>query len=154
MRGVLFTLMVCSAISACALPDYEVNRLASRPDAGDAHVHGGAGGVAGGGGSSSAASLDGGPVAEDSEQACINYCDTFFENCGNNPANDYRDVEDCYLVCGNSDWPIGNGSTTNSITCRLAHAVLAVTENNPDLHCMHARREPDPSCPPPPPPPR
>lgn len=153
MRRLLLSL-VCSAISACALPDYDVDTLRNRPgdDAGAVEPHGDHGTAVGGGGSGPPAPRDGGPLAEDNEQPCIDYCDTFEQNCRDNPAYDYDGVEDCYLVCGNSDWPIGNGSTTNSIRCRQAHAVLAVTQHDPDLHCMHARSEPVPSCPPPPPP--
>jgi hypothetical protein len=71
----------------------------------------------------------------------------FFDNCEDNPANDYDSELDCVNVCRTSDWPIGDAlEAPGSIQCRLTHSGFAA--DNAALHCMHAAREPMPSCPP------
>jgi hypothetical protein len=185
MRAVLFSVLACAAISACTLPDFEVNQNAllggaggiddgmsgSGGEAGSAGSSntsgnggsavtpdpalGGSGGAAGAAGASPSTPVapDGGETGnddepeDDPESFCIDYCSVFFQNCEENPANDYEDENDCLLTCASSGWPIGEESESpGSIRCRLTHSGFA--EANPDLHCMHARSEPMPSCPP------
>jgi hypothetical protein len=109
----------------------------------------GSGGGAGTGGAPPTTPADdaGTQTPTDPEPFCIEYCSTFFENCANDPANDYVNQADCLATCATSGWPIGDAvEAPGSIQCRITHAGFAAA--NPAVHCRHARSEPDPSCPP------
>lgn len=153
MRVFLLSLLLCSAISGCTLPDYDVETLRNEPDGGIDHtMHGnGGGGGAAGSGESSITPLDGGALAAElaRENQCSEYCDLFAANCASMLAANYGSRDDCVLTCGEADWPLGDSiSTPNSVRCRREHALYARTLGNAPLHCGHAARDPIPSCPP------
>jgi hypothetical protein len=75
------------------------------------------------------------------ELACGDYCTTYIKNCHDSPANTYTGLDDCLDTCFTSDWPFGTDDTEpNSLQCRVVHAHLAATLQDP--HCYHSAEVP------------
>jgi len=146
---------------ACALPKAEIDPSVGAAGAAPAKAGasgtggsgtgggGGAGTAAHGGTDVGAAGQSGEFGADARELACGDYCQTYLQNCAGFPANDYTGLDDCLKTCFTSDWPFGaDQAQVNSVQCRVTHAHLAATSQNP--HCFHSARVPTgTSCAPP-----
>lgn len=68
--------------------------------------------------------------------ACVDYCDTYFDNCTED-LNAYVDMDDCLAQC--EPWYPGTTGDTagNTVGCRTYHAG-APAVGDPELHCPHA----------------
>jgi len=129
--------------AACALPKVDIDP-ALTPGAGGTGGGTGGGGKAGlsaKGGSGAVTGDAGAGVGDDRESACGDYCTTYLANCGDSVANTYDDVGDCLTTCFTSDWPLGSDANEpNSVQCRVVHAHLAATTQDP--HCFHSAEVP------------
>lgn len=124
--------------AACALPKVDIDPSLT-PGAGGGG--GGKGGLSGRGGSGAVTGDAGAGVGDERELACGDYCTTYLANCGDSVANTYDNVGDCLTTCFTSDWPLGSDAAQiNSVQCRVVHAHLAETMQDP--HCFHSAEVP------------
>ncbi|HEY3500779.1 MAG TPA: hypothetical protein VGK73_39075 [Polyangiaceae bacterium] len=139
-----FSVVAAVLAGACALPAVEIDETlgGSGAGGGGGDTGGGRGGLSGSGGSAGRSGGSGGGVPLDTrEDACIDYCDTYFIACAEHDRNTYDNSLDCIQTCGTADWPFGTVTAeVNSVQCRRAHAKLAL--NDPDPHCDHSAEFP------------
>jgi hypothetical protein len=138
------------AVPACVLPSAEVDEnfltggAGGSAPRGGAAGSGGAGGLAGRGGSAGKAAIAGsaGAGGDPREDACIEYCDLYFQACELHPSNTYVDDRACRSTCFLAPWPFGSDpEEKDSVQCRLVHAGFAV-DISPDPHCFHSAAVP------------
>jgi hypothetical protein len=129
----------CLAV-ACVLPKVETDPSLTA-GAGGTAGSGAGGGLPGKGGSGPVAGDAGAAAGDEREGACGDYCTTYIANCADTVANTYDDIGDCLTTCFTSDWPLGtDADEPNSLQCRVFHAHLAATVQDP--HCFHSAEFP------------